>query len=60
MGVSGFTSRPPEARKKPRVSGFSTANLDSILELSPDLVLTFSDVQAEITKELVLRGIAVL
>jgi iron complex transport system substrate-binding protein len=59
VGVSGFTTRPPEARRKPRVSAFSSANFDSILKLTPDLVLTFSDVQAEITRELVLRGITV-
>jgi iron complex transport system substrate-binding protein len=59
VGVSGFTTRPPEARKKPRVSGFNNANFDAILRLSPDLVLTFSDVQAEITRELVLRGVTV-
>ena len=59
VGVSGFTTRPPEARLKPRVSAFSSANFDSILKLAPDLVLTFSDVQAEITRELVLRGITV-
>jgi iron complex transport system substrate-binding protein len=59
VGVSGFTTRPPEARLKPRVSAFSSADFDSILKLEPDLVLTFSDVQAEITRELVLRGIAV-
>jgi iron complex transport system substrate-binding protein len=60
VGVSGYTTRPPEARKKPRVSAFKNAKFDSILELKPDLVLTFSDVQAEITRELVLRGITVL
>jgi iron complex transport system substrate-binding protein len=60
VGVSGFTTRPPEARRKPRVSAFSSADFDSILQLEPDLVLTFSDVQAEITRELVLRGITVL
>jgi iron complex transport system substrate-binding protein len=59
VGVSGYTTRPPEARQKPRVSAFRNAKFDSILELSPDLVLTFSDVQAEITRELVLRGITV-
>ena len=59
VGVSGFTTRPPEARLKPRVSAFSSADFDSIVKLEPDLVLTFSDVQAEITRELVLRGIAV-
>jgi iron complex transport system substrate-binding protein len=59
VGVSGFTTRPPEARHKPRVSAFSSANLDSILKLEPDLVLAFSDVQAEIARELVLRGATV-
>lgn len=59
VGVSGYTTRPPEARQKPRVSTFRDAKFDSILELNPDLVLTFSDVQAEITRELVLRGITV-
>jgi iron complex transport system substrate-binding protein len=60
VGVSGFSTRPPEVRGKPRVSAFSTAKFDSILDLKPDLVLTFSDVQAEITRELVLRGVTVL
>lgn len=60
VGVSGYTTRPPEARKKPRVSAFRNAKFDAILDLKPDLVLTFSDVQAEITRELVLRGVAVL
>ncbi|MGA2852038.1 MAG: ABC transporter substrate-binding protein [Terracidiphilus sp.] len=59
-GVSGFTVRPPEARLKPRISAFSSANIDAILELKPDLVLTFSDVQADITRELVLRGLTVM
>jgi iron complex transport system substrate-binding protein len=59
VGVSGFTTRPPEVRSKPRVSAFSSANIDAILELKPDLVLTFSDVQAEITRQLVQRGVTV-
>src|SRR5882757_3195150 len=59
VGVSGFTTRPPAAGHKPRVSAFSSANFDSILKLEPDLVLAFSDVQAEITRELVLRGTTV-
>ncbi len=59
-GVSGFTTRPAEARAKPRVSAFSSANCEAVMDLKPDLVLTFSDVQAEITRELVLRGAAVL
>jgi iron complex transport system substrate-binding protein len=60
VGVSGFTTRPPEARSKPRVSAFRDANLEAILDLKPDLILTFSDVQAEITRNLVLRGATVL
>lgn len=59
VGISGFTTRPREARLKPKVSVFNNANYDSILKLKPDLVLTFSDVQAEITRELVLRGLTV-
>jgi iron complex transport system substrate-binding protein len=59
-GISAYASRPPEARSKPRVSAFRDANFDKILNLKPDLVLTFSDVQAEITRELVLRGVTVL
>jgi iron complex transport system substrate-binding protein len=60
VGVSGYATRPPEARKKPRVSAFKNAKFDAILALKPDLVLTFSDVQAEITRQLVLRGVTVL
>ena len=59
-GVSGFSTRPPEVRSKPRVSAFSSADVDAILKLKPDLVLTFSDVQAEITRQLVLHGLTVL
>jgi iron complex transport system substrate-binding protein len=60
VGISAYASRPPEARSKPRVSAFRDANFDKILNLEPDLVLAFSDVQAEITRELVLRGVTVL
>lgn len=60
VGVSGFSTRPSAVRGKPRVSTFNSANVDEILALSPDLVLTFSDVQAEITKQLVLHGLTVL
>jgi iron complex transport system substrate-binding protein len=55
-GVSGFTVRPPEARRKPRVSAFLSANFDRIDELDPDLILAFSDLQADLTRELVKRG----
>jgi iron complex transport system substrate-binding protein len=60
VGVSGYAKRPPQVRSKPRVSAFRDANIEAILDLKPDLVLTFSDVQAEITRNLVLRGAAVL
>lgn len=60
VGISAYASRPAEARSKPRVSAFKDANLEKIFVLKPDLVLTFSDVQAEITKQLVLRGVTVL
>jgi iron complex transport system substrate-binding protein len=59
VGVSGFTVRPPEARQKPRVSSFLDANFDRILELRPDLVLGFSDLQAELGRELCHRGVPV-
>jgi iron complex transport system substrate-binding protein len=59
VGVSGFTVRPPEARKKPRVSSFLDANFERILDLKPDLVLGFSDLQADIARELVRRGVPV-
>jgi iron complex transport system substrate-binding protein len=56
VGVSGYTVRPPEARRKPRVSSFLHARFDRIEALKPDLVLAFSDLQAEIIGELVKRG----
>lgn len=60
VGISGFTVRPPEARReKPRVSAFTSAKTDKILALEPDLVLGFSDIQADIAAELVRRGIEV-
>jgi iron complex transport system substrate-binding protein len=55
-GVSGYTVRPPEARQKPRISSFLHARYDKIEALQPDLVLAFSDLQAEITGELIKRG----
>lgn len=59
VGVSSFACRPPEVRQKPRVATFTGANYEAILKLQPDLVLTFSDVQAEITRQLVLQGLTV-
>jgi iron complex transport system substrate-binding protein len=60
VGISGFTVRPPRARReKPRVSAFTSAKLERIVALDPDLVLGFSDLQADIAAELVRRGIEV-
>ncbi len=56
VGISGYTVRPPEARQKPKVSSFLHARYDKIAALEPDLILAFSDLQAEITNELVKRG----
>ena len=59
-GISGFTVRPPEARKeKPKVSAFTSAKVPKILDLKPDLVLGFSDLQADIAAELIRHGIEV-
>ncbi len=60
VGISGFTVRPPEARReKPKVSAFTSAKIDKILALEPDLVLGFSDLQADIAAELIRHGINV-
>ena len=60
VGISGFTVRPPRARKeKPKVSAFTSAKIDKILDLEPDLVLGFSDLQADIAAELIRKGIEV-
>jgi iron complex transport system substrate-binding protein len=60
VGVSGYTVRPPEARQKPKVSAFINARFDKIQALEPDLVLAFSDLQADLAAELVRRGLAVV
>jgi len=60
VGVSKFTVRPPRAREdKPRISGFTAADVPAILELEPDLVIGFSDVQAKIANDLVAAGLEV-
>lgn len=60
VGISGFTVRPPQARReKPKVSAFSSARIERILALEPDLVLGFSDIQADIAAELIRRGLSV-
>jgi iron complex transport system substrate-binding protein len=59
-GVSGYCVRPPRVRReKPRVSAFISADIDKILALDPDLVLTFSDLQADIAAALIRRNVAV-
>jgi iron complex transport system substrate-binding protein len=60
VGVSGYAVRPHRVRKeKPRVSAFISADFEKILALEPDLVLTFSDLQADIAAELIRRNVAV-
>ncbi|MEL7300597.1 MAG: cobalamin-binding protein [Pseudomonadota bacterium] len=61
VGVTGYAVRPKRVRKeKPRVSAFTSADIPKILALSPDLVLTFSDLQADIAAELIRSGISVM
>src|SRR5688500_10142642 len=60
-GISGYTVRPPRARQeKPRVSAFLSAKQDKILQLKPDLVIGFSDLQADIARDLTKLGLNVL
>ena len=60
VGISQFTVRPAEARRdKPKVSAFTSARLERILELEPDLVIGFSDIQADIARDLIKAGIEV-
>jgi iron complex transport system substrate-binding protein len=59
VGVSGYAVRPPQVRKeKPRVAAFVSADVPKILALEPDLVLTFSDLQADIAAELIRSNVA--
>src|ERR1700686_5431392 len=60
VGVSGYTVRPPEAPLKPKVSAFISAKFDKIEALKPDLVLAFSDLQADLCAEIVRRGMNVV
>ncbi len=61
VGISGFTVRPPQARReKPRVSAFTSAKIDKIMDLQPDLVIGFSDLQADIARDLIKLGANVL
>jgi iron complex transport system substrate-binding protein len=60
LGISGYTVRPPRAREeKPKVSAFLNAKIDKIVELQPDCVIGFSDLQADIASQLVKKGIQV-
>jgi len=61
VGISGYTVRPPRARQeKPKVSAFLTARLEKIVELKPDLVLGFSDLQADIARDLAKAGLNIM
>ena len=60
VGISGFTVRPARARReKPKVSAFTSAKIDDILTLEPDLAIGFSDIQADIAQALIKRGVEV-
>ena len=60
VGVPGTADRPPEARDKPKVGGFTSFRVDRILGLEPDLILAFSDLQADVSAELIRAGMTVL
>jgi iron complex transport system substrate-binding protein len=61
VGISGYTVRPPRARQeKPKVSAFLTARLEKIVDLKPDLVLGFSDLQADIARDLAKAGLNIM
>lgn len=61
IGISGFTVRPERAkREKPKVSAFTSANIKKIIEMKPDLVIGFSDIQSKIAEELIRNGLTVL
>lgn len=60
VGISGFTVRPPQARReKPKVSAFTSAKIGEIMALKPDLAIGFSDIQSEIAAELIKQGVEV-
>ncbi|MBC3936718.1 cobalamin-binding protein [Undibacterium rugosum] len=59
-GISGYTVRPARARdEKPKISGFSSAKIDKILAVRPDLVVAYSNMQAELSRELISAGVEV-
>ena len=60
VGVTGYAVRPKEVRQKPRIGAFTSARIDKILALEPDLVLGFSDLQADIARDLIRAGVNVI
>ena len=61
VGVTGYATRPKQVRnEKPRISSFISANVDKIVDLEPDLILAFSDIQADIVSELIKKNLTVL
>jgi iron complex transport system substrate-binding protein len=60
VGISAWTKRPPEAREKPIVSGFTGGSVDKIVALEPDLVIGFSDIQAKLASQLIAANLQVL
>jgi len=60
VGISGYTCRPAAARQKPKVSAFTTAKIDRILDLNPDLIIGFSNLQGDIARDLIQAGKTVL
>jgi iron complex transport system substrate-binding protein len=60
VGISGYTCRPKEARLKPKVSAFTSAKIDKIMALKPDLVIGFSNLQAAIAQQLIQAGVNVI
>jgi iron complex transport system substrate-binding protein len=60
VGISGYTTWPPEARQKPKVGGYTRVHLDKVLGLKPDLVLAYSDLQADAARDLIRRGVTVI
>ncbi len=60
VGISGFTTEPKEARQKPKVGTYTSVNLDAVRALKPDLVVAFSDLQAQIAHDLIKEGFTVL
>lgn len=60
VGVSGYAVEPPGVRKKPKVGAYTTVDLERVSVLKPDLVVAYSDLQADIAASLVRRGMTVL